>query len=105
MHIIIKLVHLAVSPLVNITMEMIGIQGTSLTLNCNPVGQPIPSVTWFRGPAQIQQDSRITVDQSGQLMFNPVFSTDANTYRCVASNSVGTASAETQMSVLGERHA
>lgn len=88
--------------MVNITVESVGIQGNTFVLDCNPIGQPVPSVTWFRGLAQLQQDSRITVDQSGRLVFNPIFSTDASTYRCMASNSVGTASAETQLSVLGE---
>ncbi len=83
-------------------METVGVQGSTLTLDCNAMGQPAPSVSWFRGAAQIQQDSRITVTQSGQLVFSPVFSSDADTYRCVVSNSVGTASAETQLTVLGE---
>lgn len=83
-------------------MESEGVQGNPLTLDCNPIGQPAPSVVWFRGSTQLQPDSRVTVDQSGRLVFSRVFSTDASTYRCVATSTVGRASAETQLRVLGK---
>ena len=92
-----------VAPQVNISMETVGVQGNSLTLDCNPIGQPAPSVTWFRGPTQVQADgSRVILNQLGQLVVTPVFSLDAGTYRCVASNRVGTASAQTDLTVLGK---
>lgn len=91
-----------VSPLVNISVETVGIQGNSLTLDCNPTGQPAPSVIWLRGPTQIQGNSRVMVDGVGRLIFSTVFSADADTYSCTATNDVGTASGSTQLGVLGE---
>lgn len=83
-------------------METVGIQGSSLTLDCNPIGQPAPTVVWFRGTAQVQTDSRIRVDELGRLIFSTVFSTDADSYQCTASNDIGTASANTQLRILGK---
>lgn len=91
----------AVPPLVNISMETVGIQGNPLTLDCDPSGQPAPSVVWFRGSAQVLGDSRVTVDAMGRLVFSRVFSTDADTYSCRASNDVGTVSGITRLRVLG----
>ena len=93
----------AVAPVVNISMETVAIQGNPLTLSCNAIGQPSPSVTWFRGPAQIQGDSRLMVDERGRLVFSAVMSTDADVYSCTASNGVGTASANTQLTVQGRQ--
>lgn len=78
-----------------------GVQGDPLTLDCNPTGQPSPGVTWFRGPVQIQGDSRVSVSAEGRLVFRTLFSTDAGTYSCTAANEVGSASDTTQLRVLG----
>lgn len=90
-----------VSPLVNISMETVAVQGNPLTLDCQVIGQPTPTVTWFQGSTQITADSRRSIDGSGRLVFTSVLSTDAGTYRCQASNERGSASADTVMRVLG----
>lgn len=94
--------HPLVPPRANISMETVAVQGNPLMLSCNPTGQPAPSITWFRGPAQIQDDARIAVDSLGRLLFSIVFSTDAGSYRCIVSNEVGTDSATTELRVLGK---
>lgn len=96
--------HSLVSPRANISMETVAVQGNPLMLSCNPTGQPAPSITWFRGPAQIQEldDARIAVDSLGRLLFSIVFSTDAGSYSCIVSNEVGTDSAATELRVLGK---
>lgn len=94
-----------VSPLVNISMETVAVQGNPLTLDCQVTGQPTPTVIWFRSSTQIFADSRRSIDGSGRLVFSSVLSTDAGTYRCQASNEIGSASADTVMRVLGRLHA
>ena len=94
-------VYYPVPPLVSISMETVGVQGGPLTLDCEASGQPAPTVTWLRGPAQVQEDSRLQVDARGRLVFSTVFSTDADTYSCTATNDVGSASANTTLRILG----
>lgn len=56
---------------------------------------------WLRGGTTLQTDARVSIDSLGRLIFSPVFSTDAASYTCTATNSVGTASAVTNVMVLG----
>ncbi len=76
-------------------------QGNSLTLDCQPAGNPPPTVSWLRDGAAVTESSRVSVDDSGRLVFTSVFSTDAGGYTCLASNSIGSASANTVLIVLG----
>lgn len=82
-------------------METVAIQGNPLSLDCQVTGQPSPTVIWFRGSAQVLNDTRLRVDAAGRLVFSAVFSTDAGVYRCTATNEIGLAAAETVMQVLG----
>ena len=91
-----------VAPSVNISMETVGIQGNSFLLDCNPIGQPAPVMSWFRGEEEVEEDSRLMVDNQGRLGFSTLFSTDSGTYTCIASSPVGVASAETVLRVLGK---
>ena len=86
-------------------METVAVQGNAFTLDCQVTGQPTPTVTWFRGSAQIAGDdsSRLSVDAMGRLVFGTVFSTDAGSYRCTATNEVDTVSADTTLQVLGKQ--
>jgi hemicentin len=90
-----------VAPVVNISAENVAVQGSPFTLDCRASGQPIPTVSWFRGSTQVLTDSRRNIDGSGRLVFSTVFSTDADVYRCQASSVIGSVSADTTMRVLG----
>lgn len=83
-------------------MTTTAIQGNALTLDCNPIGQPTPDVTWFQNDVQLTATARVSIDSDSRLVFSPVFSSDGGTYRCVAESSVGTASATTSLTVLGK---
>ena len=48
------------------------------------------------------EDAHVSVDDGGSLAFSSVFSTDAGSYTCFATNAVGNASANTILTVLGE---
>ena len=41
------------------------------------------------------------MDSTGRIVFSTVFSTDAASYMCIATNSIGGASASTNLRVLG----
>ena len=77
-------------------------QGNPLSLNCNPIGQPSPSVTWYKDNVQLVPSSRVSIDSEDRLVFISVISTDGGSYRCEATNSVGVDSAVTTLTVLGE---
>ena len=90
-----------VLPSVNISTEIVAVQGNTLTLDCNPIGQPAPTITWFRGGVAVQLGPRLTVDSNGRLTFTSIFTADEGTYRCVAQNTAGMASADTALRVIG----
>ena len=92
----------AVVPGVALPAATTAVQGNSLTLDCNPIGQPTPTVIWFMDNVQLTSTTRVSVDGAGRLIFSSVISTDAGSYRCEATSSVGTASATTTLSVLGK---
>ena len=93
---------LSVAPQVTIAANTTAIQGNSLTLDCNVIGQPRATVVWTRGndgsPVPLQ--GRITQDTDGRLFFSTIFSTDEAVYNCTATNSIGAATAETYLTVL-----
>ena len=93
--------NVAVVPSVSISTTTTAVQGNSLTLDCNAVGQPSPTVVWFRDDVQLTSNSRVNIDTEDRIVFSPVFSRDAGRYRCVATSSAGTASATTTLTVLG----
>ena len=90
-----------VAPSVNISGQLNVVQGNPLTIDCNVIGQPAPVVTWFRSGTAVQENSRTTVDSQGRLQFTTTFSTDADTYTCVATSQLRTVSANTTLQVYG----
>lgn len=72
-----------------------------MTLNCNPIGWPTPTVVWTREGDDLSLDARVTVTEEGQLAFSSVVAADTGAYTCTASNSIGVATASTTLSVLG----
>ncbi|XP_004874524.1 V-set and immunoglobulin domain-containing protein 2 isoform X2 [Heterocephalus glaber] len=78
--------------------------GGSVTLRCSSSqGAPKPVYSWVRlgsfptpSPGSMVQD-----EVSGQLILTNLSSTSSGTYRCVATNQMGTASCELTISVTG----
>jgi len=87
---------------VNLLSETTGVQGRSLTIDCTPSsGRPQPTIAWLRVGAPVTPDSRVSVSSQGSLVFNQLFSTDASTYTCLASNFLGNSSSSTNLIVQG----
>ena len=56
-------------------------------LSCDvPNSNPGPTVTWYRGSAQVQYSSRIGTSLSHKLVFNHMLSSDAAQWICRVSN-------------------
>ena len=91
----------AVAPSVALSATTTATQGNPLSLDCNPIGQPSPSVTWYKDNVQLVPNSRISIDGEDRLVFSSVISADGGSYRCEASNSAGMDSATTTLTVLG----
>ena len=62
--------------------DILGINGSNLSISCNAAGFPIPVVKWVD-----MQD--IEVSNSSRLQFSPVMFGDEGLYRCVATAEIG----------------
>lgn len=77
-------------------------QGDNLTLDCGATGNPSPTVLWFKDSDPLPNNGRISVSPNGLLTFTSLYSTDEGSYTCIVSNSVGSTSANTVLTVLGK---
>ena len=93
---------ITVAPSVSLPLTTTAVQGNSLTLDCNPIGQPSPTVTWYKDNVQLTSGGRVSIDGEGRLVIGSVVTLDGGSYRCEASSSVGVASATTSLTVLGK---
>ena len=79
-------------------------QSDPLSLDCDPTGNPPPSLTWLRdGEPLAPINGRLTISSDGVVVITSLYSTDEGNYTCVARNSEGSDSASTLLTVLGER--
>ena len=74
--------------------------GSNVTLNCNAAGNPQPFVHWFQNTAQLSSGGRFIVASDGSLTISNVALRDAGNYSCMATNTLGSASATTVLAVL-----
>ena len=91
----------AAPPTVTLPPSTVVTQGESLTLDCQPTGSPAPSVLWTRDGVEVEASESVTLASDGTLVISPVFTLDAGSYSCIASNTLGTTSAVTTLTVLG----
>lgn len=63
------------------------IEGDIVTLSCNVIGFPAPSITWTK-------DGSLLTSSFGGVRITSVNRTDSGEYRCVAINSVGNATSD-----------
>ncbi|KAF5286087.1 hypothetical protein FQA39_LY16433 [Lamprigera yunnana] len=69
------------------------VEGQDLEITCFVVGDPNPTVQWFKNDAIVVESARvkITTDEEGRMHFKlcPALGFDLGTYRIVARNKVG----------------
>uniref|UniRef100_A0A452F193 Hemicentin 2 n=1 Tax=Capra hircus TaxID=9925 RepID=A0A452F193_CAPHI len=74
------------------------LENASVTLECLASGVPSPDISWFKGRQPVSAWNRAMVSTDGRvLLIEQAQLSDAGSYRCVASNVVG--SAEMQYSL------
>uniref|UniRef100_A0A224YXI4 Peroxidase n=1 Tax=Rhipicephalus zambeziensis TaxID=60191 RepID=A0A224YXI4_9ACAR len=74
--------------------------GRSVTLRCPATGRPTPLVTWKRDGLPLLQHARYHVSlTAGMLLISATDPSDAGTYRCTATSSIGEDSATIRLVV------
>lgn len=77
--------------------------GYPVSFDCVVIGQPVPSVRWFKDGRLLEEDDHymISDDQQGghQLIITAVVPADMGVYRCLAENSVGVSSTKAELRV------
>ena len=74
-------------------------------LPCKPLGEPQPSVKWFKDGAAISygQNSSYKLEADGTLFKTKVTDGDGGIYTCMAQNYLGKANATAPGILLGKR--
>ena len=75
-------------------------------LPCKPLGEPQPSVKWFKDGAAVSfgQNSSYKIEADGTLVITKVTDGDGGTYTCMAQNYLGKANATAPGVLLGKRN-
>lgn len=61
-----------------------------MTLSCNAIGNPTPTISWTRNGSLVNTSAMISFsDDNKTLTITNVTRTDSGQYRCVARNRVG----------------
>ncbi|CDW55769.1 Muscle M line assembly protein unc 89 [Trichuris trichiura] len=77
--------------------------GEALHLECTVVGQPAPSIQWYKSEEELRTTETITITSFPNglecLDVNEATPSDSGDYRCIATNRVGYASSEATVTV------
>ncbi|XP_075689566.1 hemicentin-1 [Rhinoderma darwinii] len=68
-----------------------GILNHSVTLSCEAIGTPLPTLTWQKEGVTIKTGNHYTILSNGSLKIVKLRQEDAGTYTCIAQNPAGTA--------------
>ena len=81
--------------------------GAKLELTVNVKGDPEPQVTWSKNDQIVTSSDVVDLRYKNgvaTLTINEIFPEDAGTYTCTATNSIGTVSTTTQLTVDRKFH-
>ncbi|TMS16751.1 Basement membrane-specific heparan sulfate proteoglycan core protein [Larimichthys crocea] len=96
---------LGTQPQVQVSPQNIGVhEGETLRLYCRATGSPTPKLTWLKNGGQIPPQARNDRTDIGTLLIPNIRMSDAGTYMCVGSNSIGSNSAPIKVTVLKADH-
>lgn len=78
--------------------------GDTAILKCQPPrGEPEPRVIWRKDGSRLTTNSRITLEQDGDLMISSIEKVDAGEYTCVAVNKAGESESQTAKVTVYEK--
>uniref|UniRef100_W5M153 Heparan sulfate proteoglycan 2 n=1 Tax=Lepisosteus oculatus TaxID=7918 RepID=W5M153_LEPOC len=94
-------VHSASLPHIQVSPPRVTIQeGETLRLYCRAGGTPSPSLTWKKQGGELPPQARMERTDIGTLLIPSIKASDAGTYLCVGTNSIGSSEAPIEVSVL-----
>uniref|UniRef100_A0A671MPU9 Basement membrane-specific heparan sulfate proteoglycan core protein-like n=1 Tax=Sinocyclocheilus anshuiensis TaxID=1608454 RepID=A0A671MPU9_9TELE len=74
-------------------------EGETLRLYCRAVGSPTPALTWKKRGGSLPPQARMERTDIGTLLVPNIRSSDAGTYLCVGTNTVGSSEAHVEVFV------
>ena len=77
----------AVSSSVGMTVQTF--TGTSVTLQCQAEGSPMPVVSWSKNGQPLASKGRISISGDGTLTVRNTRAQDTGRYKCSAKNAIG----------------
>ena len=78
--------------------------GDKLTVECEPTGNPTPSLVWFRQGRRLVESGRVHFVRENtvyKLVVNNVTLADSGVYQCEAENELGSSIQHTILDVAG----
>lgn len=76
--------------------------GSTLVLNCQADGEPVPVIEWSRQGQPLLGNERITTLKNGSLRLSSAQKEDTAEYECVARNLLGSVLARVTLTVRGK---
>ncbi|KAG7472084.1 hypothetical protein MATL_G00104850 [Megalops atlanticus] len=93
-------VHSASLPHVQVSPQRVTInEGETLRLYCRAGGTPSPGLTWKKHGGELPRQARMERTDIGTLLIPNIRVTDAGTYLCVGTNSIGSSEARIEVTV------
>ena len=71
-------------------------------IECRVIGGPRPTITWFHNDTELIGDDSYVVLADGTLRIKKVTDKYAGTYKCLATNSIGTVESEGVADLVGK---
>lgn len=81
------------------------IQNHNAKFECTIIGNPTPTITWYKGAREISNGSRYHIYSEGEnhhLIIHDVFGEDADEYVCRAMNKGGIKSTRAELLIMSE---
>ena len=99
-----KHLHITVAPTINFeSTEVVAELGGKFALTCPASGTPTPTIQWrVNGQDIVEAPAFVFDSETGELRLNDPTVDNEGTLTCVATNPVGTASADIELLVRGE---
>lgn len=87
-----------------ITVEPVGMvleAGATAVLDCQAMGEPLPTISWSRQGQPVLGDDRVALLPNGSLRIAPLLREDTAEYECVARNLLGSVLVTAPLTVQG----